>query len=180
MTPLDPWRRVGDERLFRCRVFDVDRVRFEPPGAGAARDFYRINAPDWINVIPLTPTCEVLFVRQYRFGIEGLTLEIPGGMCDRGEPPLESARRELLEETGHVAAELVELGWVHPNPALQSNRCTTYLARGLERVGPPTPDETEAFELERVPLAEVPERIARGEITHALVVAAFQLLAAAK
>jgi len=118
---VKPWRRLGSERLQRCVVFDLDRVRFEPP-EGPAKDFWVVEAPDWINVIPLTDDGRVVLVKQYRFGIEGFTLEIPGGMCDGAEPPLDAARRELREETGYEARELVPLGWVHPNPAVQTNR----------------------------------------------------------
>jgi 8-oxo-dGTP pyrophosphatase MutT (NUDIX family) len=173
---LRPWRRVGSTRLHHCTVFDVDLTSFEPPGGGPAQPFYRIVAPDWITVVPLTNDGEVLLLRQYRFGIEGFTLEVPGGMCDPGESPLEAARRELREETGCTARELIELGWVHPNPALQANRCYSYLARGLSRVGPPEPDAHEAFEQISLPLAEVRERVLRGEISHALVVSAFHFL----
>lgn len=176
---MDPWRRIGTCRLQGCRVFDVDQVAFEPPHGGPAETFYRIVAPDWINVIPLTAEGQVLLIRQYRFGVEQFTLEIPGGMCDEGERPEQAARRELREETGYEATELIELGWVHPNPALQANRCHSYLARGLARVGPPEPDPHEAFELSAVSLSEVPQLIARREITHALVVSAFQLLTVA-
>jgi 8-oxo-dGTP pyrophosphatase MutT (NUDIX family) len=99
-------------------------------------------------------------------------------MCDPGESPPDAARRELLEETGHAAREIVELGWVHPNPAIQSNRCYTFLARGAHRVGDPVPDTNESFEEVLVPLDEIPAWIGTGRITHALVVAAFQLLTA--
>ena len=74
------------------------------------------------------------------------------------------------------AAELVELGWVHPNPAVQTNRCYTYLARDVRQVAEPTPDPNESFEHLSVPLTEIPELIASRRITHALVVAAFKLL----
>jgi 8-oxo-dGTP pyrophosphatase MutT (NUDIX family) len=173
---LKPWRRLESTRLQDCRVFDVNAVRFEPPEGGAAETFYCIEAPDWINVIPLTRNDEVLFVRQYRFGVRGFTLEIPGGMCDPGETPLVAARRELREETGHDAGELIELGHVHPNPALQGNRCFTFLARDLRKSGDPEPDAHEEFEQQRVPLGRVAHLIRTGEITHSLVVAAFHLL----
>lgn len=173
---LRPWRRVGTTRLQRCRVFDLDEVRFEAPDRAGAETFYRIEAPDWINVIPLRPDGAVLFVRQYRFGTEEFTLEIPGGMCDPGELPLDAARRELREETGHDAGEMLALGFVHPNPAIQTNRCHSFLARDLTEAGPTQPDEHEAFEQELVALAQVPDRIRDGSITHSLVVAAFHLL----
>ena len=106
----------------RCGIFDLDQVDFEPPDGRPVQSFYVVEAPDWINVIPLTPDNEVLLLRQFRFGVDDFTLEIPGGICDPGEPPLEAAGRELREETGHAAGEIVELGWVHPNPAIQNNR----------------------------------------------------------
>jgi ADP-ribose pyrophosphatase len=170
-----PWRRLGSERVQRCSVFDLDRVRFEPP-EGPARDFWVVEAPDWINVIPLTDEGRVVMVRQYRFGIEGFTLEIPGGMCDPGEPPATAGGRELREETGYEARELVPLGFVHPNPAVQTNRCHTFLALGVRPAGAPEPDEDEAFEVVTVPLGDIPGLIRDGTITHALVIAAFHLL----
>ena len=157
-------------------MFGVSRVRFQPGGGGDERSFYRIDAPHWINVIPVDDRGDVLFVRQYRFGIEDFTIEIPGGMCDCGESPATAAARELREETGHEAGRIVELGWVHPNPALQGNRCYSYVARDLVRVGDPEPDADEEFELVKVPLRDVPGLIADGSITHALVVTAFRLL----
>ena len=174
--PLRPWRRLGSRRLADCRVFEVDEVRFEPPAGGAAPTFYSIRSTDWVNVIPLTPDRQVLLLRQYRFGIEEFTLEIPGGMCDPGETPAAAARRELVEETGHDSTRIEELGWVHPNPAIQTNRCFSYLALDVTRVGAPRPDAYEAFEQLAVPLERIPRLIREGRITHALVVSAFQLL----
>lgn len=140
------------------------------------RDFYVVTAPDWINVIPVTEDDRVILVRQYRFGIEGSTLEIPGGMCDEGEPPDAAARRELREETGYEAGDLELLGSVHPNPAIQNNRCHSFLAPGVRRVGAPDPDTDESIEVVEVPLSEIPGLIAGGKITHALVIAAFHYL----
>ena len=169
------WRRRDAERVQRCGVFSLDRVHFEPPEGGEARPFWVLDLPEWINVIALTDDELLPMVRQYRFGIESLTLEIPGGMCDPDEDPLDAAKRELREETGYEADEWTPLGWVHPNPPLQNNRCHTFLARGARRAGDPTPDANERFEHALVPLSDIPQKIADGEITHALVLAAFQL-----
>jgi 8-oxo-dGTP pyrophosphatase MutT (NUDIX family) len=173
---VKPWRRIESRRAHDCRVFDLDEVRFDPPDERPADWFYVLDAPSWINVIPLTDDDQVLFIRQFRFGTEEITLEIPGGMCDGNEPPVEAALRELREETGYDAGDIAELGWVHPNPAIQNNRCYIYLARGLAKAGPPQPDAHESFELVTIPLARIPELIAGGEITHALVITAFHLL----
>jgi 8-oxo-dGTP pyrophosphatase MutT (NUDIX family) len=160
-------------RLARCKIFDLDRVSFQPEDGRPARDFYVVEAPDWINVIPLTADRRVVFVRQFRFGANALTLEIPGGMCDEGESPRASALRELREETGYGTDDLVDLGWVHPNPAFQSNRCHMFLARDVIRVGDPAPQGDEAFDVVTFSLADVPGLIRDGSITHALVIAAF-------
>ena len=156
-------------------MFDLQEVRFEPPDGRDPANFYVVDAPDWINVVPLTPEGDVVFVRQYRFGIEDLTLEIPGGMCDPGESPDAAVGRELLEETGY-RGRIEPHGSVHPNPAIQSNRCYSYVARDAVRVADPSPDEHESFEIVLYPFADVPDLIRRGRITHSLVVTAFHLL----
>lgn len=170
------WRRVDSERLQHCRVFDLDRVRFASPDGGSEADFFVVDAPDWINVIALTREGSVVLVRQFRFGTDDFTLEIPGGMCDAAEAPLAAARRELREESGYVSDDWVDLGWVHPNPAVQNNRCHSFLARDARREGAPEPDPHEAFEVVTAPLGEIPPMIRDGRITHALVVAAFYRL----
>ncbi len=173
---MSSWRRLDSRSVARCRVFDLDAVRFEPVDGGAARSFHVLSAPDWVNVVPLTGDGRVVLVRQFRFGIGAETLEIPGGMCDPGESPRDAAARELREETGYAASSIEAIGWVHPNPPLQTNRCFSYVARGLTRVGEPSPDPDERIATVELPLADVPRLIHERVITHALVLAAFYLL----
>jgi 8-oxo-dGTP pyrophosphatase MutT (NUDIX family) len=166
---------VGSKLARRTRVFDLHEVSFRHPDRDHVREFSVVEAPDWINIIPLTADRQVVMVRQYRVGIEDFTLEIPGGMCDPGEDPRTAACREMREESGYDSDDVVPLGWVHPNPAVQTNRCHTFLARNARQVANPDPDPDEILEVTTVPLDDVPGLIADGTISHALVIAAFHL-----
>jgi 8-oxo-dGTP pyrophosphatase MutT (NUDIX family) len=172
------WRVRQRERLFDHALFRVERHHLEGED-GARRDALVLDAPHWVNVIPLLgegDEREVVLVRQWRFAAAASTLEIPGGMVDPGESEEEAARRELLEETGYRARRWRRLGAVDPNPAILTNRCGTWLAEELEKVQEPEGDGDEEIVVEHALLAELPALVARGEITHSLVVAAFYLL----
>lgn len=169
--------RIGSETIFRHKLFELRRERLasdeRPDEAG--REALVLEAPHWVNVVAIDTAGAVLLVHQWRFGIGAPTLEIPGGMVDPGESPRAAAERELYEETGHRAARWSLLGEVEPNPAFLSNRCTTFLAEGLERIGDPPGDGEEEIAVVRRPLADIPALVAAGEIRHALVIAAFYL-----
>ena len=112
-------------------------------------------------------------VRQYRHGTREITLEIPGGLVEHQDNPEEGALRELSEETGYRAGSVVSLGYVHPNPAIQNNRCYTFLAENVYPSGGQQQDDREDIEVVLKPLLEIPSLIRTGAITHALVIAAF-------
>jgi 8-oxo-dGTP pyrophosphatase MutT (NUDIX family) len=174
---IRPWRRLDTEMVYTCRVFSLRRDRSVSPRTGTEHDFFVLDAGDWVNVVPLTADDEVVMVRQYRHGIGDFTFEIPGGMVDDEDAsPAEAARREMVEETGYDSADLVELGVLHPNPAIQGNLLHTFLARGVGKLREPRFDTTEETEVELVPLADVPRLVRDGLISHALVVSAFHLL----
>ena len=166
------WIELGREPLYDCRVFDVSRTWTRSPKDGRTHAFYRIDAEDWVNVVPVTPEGEVVMVRQFRHGLRRVTLEIPGGIVDPGEAPQTAAARELREETGYRAGPVRFLGATNPNPALFGNRVHTYLAEGCTPEGEIQNGETEETRVELVPRAEIPARLRAGEIDHALVIAA--------
>ncbi|MBI5967876.1 MAG: NUDIX hydrolase [Deltaproteobacteria bacterium] len=168
-----PWKFLNSKILQSCRVFTLNKERYRSPHTGREHDFYLIDSPDWVNVIPLTPEGNVILVKQYRFGTKEISLEIPGGMLDEDDTPAHAASRELLEETGYAGDEPIFLGTVHPNPAIHTNRCHTYLIKNAVFKNPPKQDSTEDIEVQSVPIAEIPRLIRDGKITHALVIAAF-------
>ncbi len=171
------WSRVSSETVADCRVFQVRRDLSRSPLDNREHDFYVLEAPDWINVIPLTLNDEAVMIEQYRHGTNSVTLEIPGGMVDKGETPQTAAARELLEETGYAATgEVLFLGKTRPNPAIQNNWIHTYFARNVEFKSAPVFDSTEHTIVRIVPLEDVPALIADGTIDHALVVVGFHFL----
>jgi len=175
---LGLWRRLESKKVYATRVFDVLRQRSQSPRTGREHDFFVLETGDWVNVVPLTAAGEVVLIRQYRHGIADFTLEVPGGMVDETDPsPLAAARREMIEETGYDSEDVVSLGAIHPNPALQGNRCHSFVARNVSLREKPRFDTTEETEVALVPLAEIPDLIRAGRISHALVVVAFHWLA---
>ncbi|MDP1829698.1 MAG: NUDIX hydrolase [Archangium sp.] len=167
-----PWTRVAvraerDYRIFRTRTLDVLDPRNGTPYVRTV-----IDAPDWVNVIPVTEAGEVVLVRQFRFGTWSNTLEIPGGMLDPGEDALTAAGRELEEETGFRPGRVSALGISHPNPAILVNRLHSFLAEGCVKVHAGKQDGSEDIQVVIVPRADLPGLVRAGTITHSLVLAA--------
>lgn len=170
---VDHWERLNSTVRGDYRVFRVREDRTISPLSGEEFSFFVVEANDWMNVIPVTEDGRIVCVHQYRHGTEEVSLEIPGGVIDDGESPLEAAHRELLEETGYEAETIEQIGVVAPNPAIQNNRCYTFLARNVREVRKPRLDAMEDIAVELINPADVPGMIARGRITHGLVVGAF-------
>lgn len=169
---VEIWETLRSKELADCRVFKV-REDTSKNGARTSR-FFVIESPDWVNVIALTKERQIVLIEQFRHGIGEVVLEIPGGMIDDGEEPERAARRELLEETGFSAAEFVYLGKSRPNPAIQNNWLYHFAALDAEQTAEIKFDEHESCVTRFYPLAEIPNLIKSGEITHSLVLAAFQ------
>jgi 8-oxo-dGTP pyrophosphatase MutT (NUDIX family) len=171
---LELWDSIEKKELGDYYIFHLTQQRSRSPRNGREHSFYVLETPDWINVIPLTPEGKVVLIRQYRVGVNQITLEIPGGMVDEADSsPAQSAERELLEETGFVADEIVPIGRVTSNPAFINNYTHTYLALNAHLTGQTNFDSAEYIEFELADINDIPALIASGQITHSLVIAAF-------
>jgi ADP-ribose pyrophosphatase len=171
--PLKPWELIASRKNDSLRIFDLRVDKARSPRTDEVHDFYVLESMDWVNVIPITPDNQIVLIRQYRHGTREITLEIPGGIVERADSPQEAAIRELREETGFQGSEMIPIGRVHPNPAFLNNRCYTFVAKDAVRAGGQAQDEKEDIEVLLRPLAAVPDLIREGQITHALVLAAF-------
>lgn len=171
---VETWKRKSSKEIADCRVFKVREDFCERESNGKESSFFVIENPDWVNVIALTKTGEVVLIEQFRHGIEGIILEIPGGLIDDEDENTETAaRRELLEETGFSSGKFILLGTSRPNPAIQNNTVFHYLALDCEKTETPAFDEHESVATKIVSLEETKKLIADGTISHSLVVAAF-------
>ncbi len=173
---VEAWRVESSEQIADCRIFKVRKDITVNPRTGRALDMYVLENPNWLNIVPLTADEQVVMVEQWRHGTRSVHLETPGGLIDEGESIEQCARRELLEETGYDAAEIVPLGKVDPNPAIQSNVQHYVLATGCRKVAEPSLDDAEDINVRLVPLVDIPSLIQSGKITHGIVIGAFYWL----
>lgn len=172
LQPPEPpyrWQNLREEPFAHTRIFDVVRAFFRHPRREQEKDFFVLNPPDWVNVVALTTDQRLVLVRQFRYGIDEFSLEIPGGIIDAGEDPVAAGVRELREESGFVGTSARLLGSVHPNPAMQSNRCHLVLVEGARRSAELEWDADEEMEIVTLPVDEVYALARSGGITHSLV-----------
>ncbi len=169
----EKWEVEHRNVISDCGIFKLVENTSKNLSNGASKPFFVLETSDWANVIPVTNDGEIILIEQFRHGVADLTLEIPGGVVDSPERPSEAARRELLEETGFQAAEIVRIGESIPNPAIQNNRMHHFLATGCKKVAEPNFDSDESIATSRVAPGDINELLKTGRIAHALVVAAF-------
>jgi len=169
------WEKLEAAVKLHTRVFDVMGVQYRHGPRGTTREFTVINAPDWVNVVALTVDRQLVLVRQFRYGIDEFSLEVPGGVIEAGEDPVVAGARELEEETGFSGPTARLLGRVHPNPAIQSNHCHLVLVEDARKTHELSWDEDEEIEIVTKPVDEVFALARSGKITHSLVLNALFL-----
>jgi 8-oxo-dGTP pyrophosphatase MutT (NUDIX family) len=115
---IKPWK-VLETSYFRPR-FRIDKCEL---ANGNLLDATIFEFRAWANILALTKNGEVVLVKQYRHGVCDVLWELPGGVVEDGEDPTDGARRELLEETGYRALDLIPVGQLYPNPAFRPIPC---------------------------------------------------------
>ncbi len=166
------WELVESKEVGSYNLFSVHLNKSRSPRTGKLHDFQVLGSPDWVAVIAVTRSRELILVNQYRHGVSRLSLELPGGLVKPGQSPEQSAREELEEETGFVAPVFENLGWMYPLPAIFTNRFHVYFAVDSEPKGTLNPDETEELETVLVPATEIKDYLRNGKINCGVMIAA--------
>jgi len=171
--PVRPWPLLTSRTLHEFSIYRLRRDVRRSPRTGREHPFLILDSSDWVNIVPVTPQGNIVLIRQFRHGTASVVWEIPGGMVDaEDDTPEHAARRELLEETGYRTERVEFLGAVHPNPAIQNNRCHSFVAYDARLAGAQQLDGSEDIAVQEVPWPRVLEMIDSGDITHSLVITA--------
>lgn len=161
------WPRERSEQVGDFRHFRVRRDWNRSPGDGEVRDFYVLDMPDWVQVIPITPEGRFVMVEQFRPGTRRVTIEFPAGLVEPDETPEACALRELEEETGHCGDGATVIAELDPNAALQNNRLSIVLVKDCRPTSEQNEDPGEFIRPRVVEPAEVDRLIETGRFRDA-------------
>ena len=165
------WTILKSEYLIRRPWLTArrDHVRF--PDGRENPEYYVLEYPDWVNVIAITNDGQFVMERQYRHALGRTNYELPCGVMEQGEEPLEAIKRELLEETGYGGGEWQHLMDISANSSTMNNMTHCFLATGVEKISEPHLDATEELEVYLLSREKVWELLKTNQFVQALMVA---------
>jgi 8-oxo-dGTP pyrophosphatase MutT (NUDIX family) len=172
---MQPWTIRSQKTLLDRKWLRITEDSVELPNGTRIDEFHVMHSPNWASVIAVTEAGQIVMVEQYRHGLGRTSLELPSGVIDPGERPLQAAKRELFEETGYRARDWTSLLEVSPEPSRSTHRAHFFVARGAERVGPGNPDASEIIDVKLLSVDELIDRVTGGRIDHAAHIGAILL-----
>lgn len=158
------WERTNSEPGHDLRIFKARYDTFLHPITKAPLRATILETHPWVQIVAFTQDDHIVMVRQFRFGIAQVTLEVPAGLVEPGESHQDAAIRELREETGYTTGDWTYLGHTHQNPASHTGNVHFWMARNVERTHEPTPDEGEYLVVDSVSPEQVVAAVHDGEI----------------
>ena len=163
--PIEPWTTLTSELVVDNRWMRVRRDSATTPRGVFVPDYYYLDGGHFTMTFAVTEADEVLWVRQFKYPVRSITVELPAGVMEPTDPePIDGARRELREETGYGGGAWQPLGQFFQSTGKASTVMHAYLATGVQRLGDQQPDPAEEIELLPVPMAEVLALATSGEV----------------
>lgn len=176
MTDLKKWKLLQSRLVINNKWCQVRLDEVELPNGAIIDDFFINVRPDIALVFPVTVQQDIVFVRQYRHGVDRVLLELPAGAFHSGKETAEvAAARELSEETGYVAEKLIKLATLYDNPVKDTNSIHLFIAENVIKSQQQKLDITEEIEVVLIPISEVMQKVLKGEISVSGTVAAIFL-----
>ncbi len=166
------WKTLSSEYVYHDRWFKARAATCELPDGRIIEPYYVVELPDWANIIVVTKDERMVFVRQYRYAGDIITIELPGGVIDKNESPEAAVKREMTEETGYISNEIEFLYQVSPNPAINDNTAYFYLARNAVLGGVQMFDAFEDIEVVSFSKEAVIRMLGEGKFQHGVQVGA--------
>ncbi|MBN2016317.1 NUDIX hydrolase [Candidatus Dojkabacteria bacterium] len=164
MKKLKKWKILSEEDISPSPWFPLFKQKVKLPNGKVYDDFYISRLGDVAMVLPVTGNREIIFVEQYKPGVDEIIFELPAGRIKKESSIEDLAILELEEETGIKTADLISLGCICPAPTKDSTRVYGFLARDVEFNSKQKLDETEEIQVRTFPLKEVYEMIKNGKI----------------
>jgi ADP-ribose pyrophosphatase len=167
----NPWQTLSSREIYDNPWINLTEHQVINPGGGKGI-YGQVHFKNLaIGIVVLDEEDHTWLVGQYRFPLNQYSWEIPAGGCPLNSDPVETARRELLEETGMTARNLIEIQRMHLSNSVSDELAIIYLARDLSQ-GTAEPEETEQLQLQKMHFEEAFQMVLNGQITDSLSVAA--------
>lgn len=165
MSNIQKWKLLSETDVSPSKWFPIVKRDYELPNGKIVKDFTITTIADVAMIVPVTEDGKLVFVRQYKPGVDRITIEFPAGRVETHHQSIEdTARHELVEETGIVAKKMTQLQSMSAFPTKGTEIIYGFLATDLEFTGQQHLDENESIEVLRLTPAEVDQHIENGEI----------------
>lgn len=168
---IEKWKILESRYLIRRPWLTARVDKVELPNGVVHPEYYVLEYPTWVNIIAIMADGRFVMVEQYRHGLGDVFTELVAGVAEKGEEPLQAARRELLEETGFGGGEWQLYTVLSANPGSMNNLTYTFLATGVEKISAQHLDETEDIAVRLLTADEVKAMLLSNEMKQSLMAA---------